>query len=158
MAYLEKEPSDKRRSPQGKWEPRHTVSAVPATKTRGETLISVVIPARGAAIEPWFTVSCCLMDLESHDPEDYEIIVVFNGEAPPKGWVLHNHPCVKYAFAGATVDSPQAARAMGFEMSSGETVFFLDSHVLMPSGFFDGVLRDMYDSGADFMGVAARFD
>lgn len=126
-------------------------------------MISVIIPchstpekADGVSKELWFTVASIISVLE-HSEIEYEIIVVLNGAYPVVASLLHEQGRAKAIFAGPAYESPQAARHLGLERTSGDVVFFLDAHVVIPPDFFRQVLSDMDEVGADFMGTGHRW-
>lgn len=120
--------------------------------------VSVVIPSRDESIGLWATVAAAKTDLELSDIWPNEIIIVENSDEPSLTaseigyWGL-----ARVFFPGKTFQSPQAARNFGFQHSTGEIVFFLDSHVIVPSGFFRTVLEDMEKTRADLMHSPYRY-
>lgn len=126
-------------------------------------MISVVIPchttpetADRASEGLWYTVAAAASALEDTGKE-HEIVAVLNGQYPIPAGLLHDHTHIRAVFCGPGVQSPQAARHAGLRYTSGEHVFFLDAHVIVPPDFFDVVLDDMAETGADFMGTGHRF-
>ncbi|MFZ1009252.1 MAG: glycosyltransferase, partial [Candidatus Sulfotelmatobacter sp.] len=126
-------------------------------------LVSVIIPchssARNSAAvgeEVWYTVSSTISALEETQLE-YEVIIILNGEYPITASLMHDARGVKTVFAGPQYNSPQAARHLGVQQSSGDPIFFLDAHVVVPPNFFRQIVADMEEVGADFMGTPHRF-
>jgi hypothetical protein len=133
------------------------------SRNRGARMLSVIIPCHSTPVtaemvgqQVWYTVASALSNLELLGLP-YEIVIVMNGEYPMAASLTHEHSTVKIIFAGANVDSPQAARRLGVQSSLGEILFFLDAHVVIPPNFFNTILYDMREVGADFMGAAHRF-
>jgi hypothetical protein len=126
-------------------------------------LISVVIPCRTTPQtaehvdeQLWYTASAAISSLEA-SKIDYEIVAVMNGPYPITSPAFPQQKNMRVVYAGNHVESPQAARHMGTCETRGETIFFIDSHVLVPPGFFRTVLDEMDETGADFMGTGHRY-
>lgn len=119
-------------------------------------MISVIIPSRNEDVALWATVASARADLETSGLE-YEILVVLNGEYPQLGVQANIEKFFQPVFAGEHIDSPHSARHLGVNYAHGDTFFFLDAHVVLPSGFFRQVLADMAETGADIMHVPHRY-
>lgn len=126
-------------------------------------MISVVIPvystrktSEQVGEEVWYTVASVVSDLE-RTGAPYEIALILNGEYPMNAALMHEADMVKPVFCGPHINSPQAARNVGAEQTSGETIFFLDSHVIVPPGFFKQMQDDLDETGAAFMGTGHRW-
>lgn len=117
-------------------------------------MISVIIPSRNESIGLWATVASARSDLESPGSK-FEIIVVANGEFTDTAKLIAHEKMADVVFSGA--DSPQGARHIGMERARGRVCFFLDSHVIVPPGFFHCMMCDMDAVGADVMHSPHRF-
>jgi glycosyltransferase involved in cell wall biosynthesis len=126
-------------------------------------MISVIIPCHATpenslivGQQLWYTVASAISSLEVCG-EPYEILVILNGEHPQQASLMHQADSIKAIYCGKEIDSPQAARHLGFQKAKGDVLFSLDAHIIVPTNFFRQILDDMKDTGADFMGAAHRF-
>ena len=117
-------------------------------------MISIIIPSRNESSALWATIASARADLET-SPLEWEIIAVVSQPFPPLVYHIAREDMATVVFADAL--SPQAARHEGVARSKGETIFFLDAHVIVPDGFFCQMLGDMKRTGAAMMHSPHRF-
>jgi glycosyltransferase involved in cell wall biosynthesis len=93
--------------------------------------ISVIVPVRNA--EP--LIDRCLAAIFCEAP--MEVIVVDGNSTDRTREIVQRHPVKLLSDNGAGVS---AARMMGIEAATSDTVFLIDSDILLP----DGALKDLY--------------
>ncbi len=106
-------------------------------------MYSVIIPTLNEGPNLWFTIHC-LKIIWDWRPDEHELIVVDNGSTDNTVSFLQDPVLGKFVRLVET-DAPGAgsARQVGAGVASGDVLFFLDAHVLVPPTFFSKALSTM---------------
>lgn len=99
-------------------------------------MVSVIIPSRSPAIGLWATIASCEQQAKP------EYVIILSQESTLSHQRLIKNLPKRFHIVGCDL-GPAHSRSVGIESSTGDCLFFMDDHVILPPGYFEKMILNL---------------